>query len=103
MLQLASPADREAVNRLGRQIHELHVAMRPDHFCSSEEVFSQERFDKEVKDRNLYVAKLEDQVVGYALLRVRSYEGPLVVNRRVMTLMNSAWKKCSVATASEKP
>ena len=86
MLQLATPADREAVNRLGQQIHTLHVSFRPDHFCDAEEIFSQERFDKEVQERNLYVARLEDQVVGYTLLRIRSYDGPLVVNRRVMVI-----------------
>ena len=86
MLQLATSAHREAVNRLGQQIHTLHVGFRPDHFCAAEEIFPQERFQKEVSERNLYVAILEEQVVGYALLRIRTYEGPLVANRRVMVI-----------------
>lgn len=86
MLQLASISDREAVNALARQVHELHVVWRPDIYEMPEELFWEERFLQEIKDRNLYVAKLDDIVIGYALVKIRNYDWPGVVPRRVMVV-----------------
>ena len=71
MLQLATKADRAAVNEIARQIHALHMEWRPDIFCAAEELYPQERFDQHLKNRELYVAKIEGNVVGYALLLMR--------------------------------
>ena len=87
MLQLATSADRERVNQLARQVQSLHVQWRPDLFADTEEMFPQERFDAAVKERSLYVAKLDDLTLGYALLKIRNYEGhPGLINRRVMVI-----------------
>ena len=71
MLQLATKADRAAVNEIARQVHALHVEWRPDLYCMVEELYPQERFDEAVASRQLYVAKIEGNVVGYALLAIR--------------------------------
>jgi len=84
MLQLASSSDREAVNNLARQIHKLHVQWRPDIYEMPEALFWEERFLQEINDRNLYVAKIDGTVIGYVLLKIRSYDWPGVVPRRVM-------------------
>lgn len=84
MLQLASVSDREGVERLARQVHGLHVEWRPDIYEMPEVLYSEERFQQETKGRNLYVAKLDDMVTGYALLKIRNYDWPGVVKRRVM-------------------
>ena len=73
MLQLATKADRAAVNEIARQIHALHMEWRPDIFCAAEELYPQERFDQHLKNRELYVAKIEGNVVGYALLLMRDF------------------------------
>ena len=86
MLQLACISDREAVNALARQIHRLHVDWRPDIYEMPEELFWEERFLQEIKDRNLYVAKIDGIVIGYALLKIRNYDWPGVVPRRVMVI-----------------
>ena len=71
MLQLATKADRAAVNEIARQVHGLHVQWRPDIFCQTEELYSEVRFDECISKRQLYVAKIEGNVVGYALLLTR--------------------------------
>ena len=71
MIQLATKADRAAVNEIARQVHGLHVEWRPDIYCMVEELYPQERFDECAANRQLYVAKIEGNVVGYALLRTR--------------------------------
>ena len=86
MLELATMSDREAVNELASQVHALHVSWRPDIFETVEERYPLNRFVEAVKARELYVAKVDGAVVGYALLKMRNYEGPGVVNRKVMVV-----------------
>lgn len=86
MLQLAQPGDRAAVERLARQVHAMHVAWRPDIYEMPEELYTEERFLSAVHSRELYVAKLENIVVGYVNLRIRLYDWPGVVRRKVMDL-----------------
>ena len=84
MLELARPEDRETVNALALQVHAMHVAWRPDIYEMVKELYSEERFSQAVKERQLYVAKIGNEIVGYVLLKVRSYDWPGVVNRKVM-------------------
>lgn len=86
MLQLATPADRAAVNEIASQVHALHVSWRPDIYEMVEELYSPERFAQSVKERQLYVAKLEGMVVGYVLVKIRHYDWPGVVRRKVMVV-----------------
>ncbi len=84
MLELATSADREAVNALAREVHAMHVSWRPDIYEMAEELFPKERFDASVKERQLYVAKLNGVTVGYVLLKLRDYDFPGHVRRKVM-------------------
>ena len=84
MLELARPEDRVAVNALALQVHELHVGWRPDIYEMVEELYPEDRFRKAVEERQLYVARLGEIVVGYVLLPVRKLELPGHVKRKVM-------------------
>lgn len=86
MLQLARPADQGAVEILARQIHAMHVAWRPDIYEMVQEMFPQGRFDAAVQNRELYVAVLDDQVVGYVLVKIRVADWNGVVRRKVMLI-----------------
>lgn len=86
MLQLARPEDREAVNALALQVHAMHVAWRPDLFEMTGELYPEERFLNAVKARQLYVAKIDNVVVGYALLLTRVCDWPGVVKRKIMVV-----------------
>lgn len=84
MLELARPCDREAVNALAKQIHDIHVSWRPDIFEPAAEMYPEERFRDAVRQRQLYVARVGGLIAGYALLKMRSYDWPGVVRRKVM-------------------
>ena len=84
MLELAQPNDREAVNALALQVHAMHVAWRPDIYEMVEELFTEERFTEAVKRRELYVAKIGGVVAGYVSVKIRSYDWPGVIKRKVM-------------------
>ena len=86
MLQLARPEDREAVNLLAGKVHAMHVAWRPDIYEVTEELYSEARFLDAIRQRQLYVAKIDAVVVGYLLMKIRNYDWPGVVRRRVMIL-----------------
>lgn len=84
MLELATLADRQAVNTMAREVHAMHVAWRPDIYEMVEELYPEERFQEAVKQRQLYIAKIGGSVVGYVLVKIRDYAWPGVVKRRVM-------------------
>ena len=84
MLQLARPVDREQVEQIARQVHVMHVTWRPDIYEMPEELYTSERFARVIAERQLYVAKEQNVVLGYVLLKMRSYDWPGVVKRKVM-------------------
>ena len=84
MLQLASPAYRSDVERLAQQVHALHVQWRPDLYENVAELYSEQRYLDAIRSRSLYIAKIEDTVIGYCLLSIRTVEGAGVVRRKVM-------------------
>ena len=86
MLELARPSDREAVNALAAEVHAMHVAWRPDIYEMVPQLYSPERFEEAVTARQLYVAKIDAMAVGYALVKIRSYDWPGVVPRKVMLI-----------------
>ena len=84
MLQSAVETDREAVNAMALQVHAMHVAWRPDIYAMVEELYPRERFLEAIQERQLYVAKLGGLTVGYVLLKIRHYDWPGMVRRKVM-------------------
>ena len=86
MLELATPIDRAAVNDLARQVHELHVSWRPDIFRMPDELYPEARFLDCIRQRQLYVAKLNGIVVGFVLLKIREFDYPGQVRRTVMVI-----------------
>jgi len=86
MIELAMMTDCAAVNRLARQIHQMHMDWRPDIYRMPEELFPEERFAELISRRELYVAKLGGTVVGYAMTAIRDYDLPELVKRKVFCI-----------------
>ena len=86
MLELAVESDRETVNLLARQVHAMHVAWRPDIYEMPEALYPEERFREAVRERSLYVARLGGVIVGYVSVKLRSYDWPGMVKRKVMCI-----------------
>lgn len=84
MLELARPGDREAVNTLALQVHAMHVSWRSDIYEMVEELYTEARFLDAIKSRSLYVAKIDGITLGYVSLKIRDYDWPGVVKRKVM-------------------
>lgn len=84
MLELATGNDRETVNVLAAQVHAMHAAWRPDIYEIVDELYPEERFLNEVRERQLYVAKINGMIVGYTAVKIRDFDWPGVVKRKVM-------------------
>ena len=83
MIELATAKDRAEVNRLARQIHQMHIDWRPDIYRMPEELFPEDRFAELIASRELYVAKVGGSVVGYAQTCIRVHDLPELVKRKI--------------------
>ena len=72
LLELAKESDREAVNSLALQVHQLHCNWRPDVFEMVEELYPEDRFAYGILRKQLYVAKADELVIGYASVNIRN-------------------------------
>lgn len=88
MLELARESDWDAIRRLSVQIHDLHVSWRPDIYCHSDEPYAKGQFLEDIRSRMVYVAKLQQTVVGYTVLSIRVKSGPGVVEKKEL-IVNS--------------
>lgn len=86
MLQLATEADWESVQRLSVQVHDLHAAWRPDLYFHAEEPYPHEKFLADIRSRLIYVAKLDRVVVGYVVLAIMAKDGPGTVEQKILRL-----------------
>ena len=86
MLELARETDWESVQRLSVQLHDLHVSLRPDLYFHSDEPYPRERFLEDIRKRMIYVAKIENSIVGYVILSLKVKEGPGCISQRALLL-----------------
>lgn len=86
MLELAREGDWAAVNRLSVQVHDLHARMCPQLYFHCDEPLAKGDFLQAVRDRLLYVARLNDTVVGYVLLSFIRRAGNGVVPHKELRL-----------------
>ena len=86
MLQLARPEDRAAINQLAAQIHAMHVLWHPDIYKMEEEMWPQQRFDNAVTQRQLFVEKIDDKVIGYVVIRVLEHCRTGLVARKMLLI-----------------
>ena len=86
MLELSRESDWEAVRRLSVQIHDLHAAWRPDMFYHCDEPYPQAAFHEDIRNRMVYVAKIQKLVIGYVVLSVLEKGGPGIVPVRQMQI-----------------
>lgn len=86
MLELARASDWEAVRRMSVQIHDLHAAWRPDIYFHCDEPYPREKYLEDIRSRLVYVAKVQQTVVGYVVLAIMNKGGPGTVEKKLMRL-----------------
>ena len=86
MLELARESDLESINGIALQVHERHVSWRPDIYCHTDCIFPMEYLQECIREKCLFVARLNEAVVGFLLFRIWEMKGPGNVPRKVLQL-----------------
>ena len=86
MLELAREVDFEQVSRLALQIHQPHVAWRPDIYCDTTFPYPKEKFLEDISKRMVYVAKVDEFIAGFLVLSKRTKSGEGLVSKDVLVL-----------------
>ncbi len=66
--------DLKRVNELAKQVHELHVNWNPDLFLHVDEVLTKEYFENLIENQQIFIAKLENEIAGYAVFAIKEKE-----------------------------
>lgn len=74
------------VNKLAKQVHELHVNWRPDLFLSVEEVITKEEFEERIQAKEIFVAKMQDEIVGYITFNIKEKNNPAMRYRKQLQI-----------------
>ncbi len=86
IIEIPRIKDFNKVNELAKQVHELHVNWRPDLFLSVDEVISKEDFEKMIQAKEIFVAKIEDEIVGYITINIKEKINPSMRYRKQLQI-----------------
>lgn len=74
------------VNKLAKQVHELHVKWRPDLFLKVEEIITKEEYEKRIQEKEILVAKIKDEIAGYITFNIQEKENPITRYRKQLNI-----------------
>lgn len=83
MIRKASPEDYEEVERIMRQIQELHVELRPDIYQPLYPMLSKEEYLKMIQE-DFLVEEQAGEVCGVLIFMEHTYRNPKQVERKVL-------------------
>lgn len=78
--------DFDKVNKLAKQVHELHVNWRPDLFLNVDEVISKENFEEMIEAKEIFIAKIQDEIVGYITFNIKEKNNPSMRYRKQLQI-----------------
>lgn len=86
IIEIPKIEDFKKVNELARQVHELHVNWRPDLFLSVDEVISRKNFEEKIKAKEIFVAKIQDDILGYITINITEKDNPSMRYRKQLQI-----------------
>lgn len=103
VIEIPEIEDFKKVNKIAGQVHELHVGWRPDLFLHVDEVIEKENFKKMVQNAEIFVAKLEDEIVGYVTLFIKEKNHHGLRYRKLLTVdaicVDEKWRRKGIGKA----
>lgn len=86
VVEIPQIEDFKRVNELAVQVHEMHVKWNPDIFRSVEEVITKEEFENRISNEEIYVAKKENEIVGYIVFNIKEKEASSMRYRKQLNI-----------------
>jgi len=90
MLELATMENWMDINRISGQVAALHTAWRPDLFRYAEISYPRELLEQLIREKSIFVAKIDGTVVGYTAFWIWDTNGECSVPRKVMSINDFA-------------
>ena len=78
--------DFNRVNELAKQVHMLHVKWRPDLFLDVETIISKNEFEEMIKSQKIFVAKSQEEIVGYIILKIQEKNSSGIRYRKQLSI-----------------
>lgn len=78
--------DWKEVNQLAKQVHEFHVKLRPDLFLEVDEVISKENFNKMIEEKEIFIAKIENKIMGYVTIKIKEKINPIMQYKKWLVI-----------------
>ncbi len=85
-VELPELKDLKDINLLANQVHELHVKWRPDLFFMIEELISEEKLKELIENNEIFIAKLQEKIVGYITLNIVEKNTPGMRYRKQLSI-----------------
>ena len=85
-IEIPQIEDFNRVNELAKQVHELHVNWRPDLFLSVDEVIVKENFKEMIQAKEIFVAKIQDDILGYITINITEKDNPSMRYRKQLQI-----------------
>ena len=85
-IEIPKSDDFKRVNELAKQVHELHVNWNPDLFLSVDEVLPKEYFEILIQNKEIFIAKLNNEIVGYVIFSIREKDNPSMRYRKQLNI-----------------
>ena len=86
IIEIPKIEDFKKVNKLAKQVHELHVNWRPDLFLNIDEVISKESFEEKINAKEIFVAKIQDDILGYITINITEKDNPSMRYRKQLQI-----------------
>ena len=87
-IEIPNINDWEVNNNLAIQVHELHVSWRPDLFISVNEVITQKELKEMIENKEIFVAKINNDIVGYItfIIKEKVNQNPKFRHRKQLNI-----------------
>ena len=101
-IELADIEELEEINELAKQVHKIHVKWRPDIYKDVEKVIDKSFFEKLITDKQIYVAKLDNKIVGYLMFMIKEQNNPVMNFKKYLIIdticVNENYRKKGIGT-----
>lgn len=89
-IRTAKVEDYSVVEAIMKQVHKLHVGLRPDVYKQQETILPLDEFKQAIKEQAFFVAEGEGKVVGILGLMYRHVETPVHVTKDIIFIDSMA-------------
>lgn len=78
--------DFDEINKIAKQVHEMHVKWRPDIYVSVDEVIQKDLFKELVMNKEIYVIKEKDKIIGYVTFKINEKQRHGMHDRKIINI-----------------